>query len=175
MANTVPTLSRPENRAPMPFFVDHRKRTSVRGHFTRTSDAADTPQKAATLDRSSGALLRDEVNQTLTTPLANSVHGDRHDLVIDPIGEPAWMRRSVCSSLVARKPPAPPNKQNPNSQQEHDLSLVQRQRPGCHDVPVFRFRVYAIPFSAIRINASNARSLSIRRRNRIMRAPPPVA
>ena len=170
MANTVPTLSRPENRAPMPFFVDHRKRTSVRGHFTRTSDAADTPQKAATLDRSSGALLRDEVNQTLTTPLANSVHGDRHDLVIH---EPAWMCRSVCSSLVAKKPP--PNKQNPNSQQEQDLSLVQRQRPGCHDVPVFRFRVYAIPFSAIRINASNARSLSIRRRNRIMWAPPPVA
>jgi len=79
--------------------------------------------------------------------------------------------------LVARckEAPRPPNKQKPNSQQEHDLFLVQRQRLGRRDVPVFRFRVYAIPFSAIRINASNARSLSIRRRNRIMRAPPPVA
>jgi hypothetical protein len=74
--------------------------------------------------------------------------------------------------LIARCKEAPPLHR---TQQEHDLSLVQRQRPGRHDVPVFRFRAYAIPFSAIRISPSNARSLSIRRRNRIVRAPPPVA
>jgi len=67
MANTVPMPSRLEKRALMPFFADHRKRTFVRGHFTRTSDAADTPQHAAILDRSSAALLRGEANQTLTT------------------------------------------------------------------------------------------------------------
>lgn len=81
MANVVPKPSRLENRARMSFFVDHRKRTSVRGHFSRTSDTTDTPQNAATLDRSSAALLRDEVNRTLAT-LADSIHGDSGGLYL---------------------------------------------------------------------------------------------
>jgi len=70
---------------PCRFSLIIEREQSVRGHFARTSDTADTPQNAATPDRSSGARLRDEVNQTLAT-LANSIHGDSGNGGDEPCG-----------------------------------------------------------------------------------------